>query len=734
MFFIIIMLLHINPFYEGEFSSLNARSISIFSNPAGLGIQPGAELFFTYNPEPKTWTGGTELSNIGLGIKKIDSLTYYEIGAGYKLPGAFAFGYCYQFGDTSSHKFGLLCRPSRSLSIGFNTTLGSKKAMHWGIGIRPFKEYFTLCFDLKYEGIEDTLRYFYGGILEPIPGLKLQFLADKDFHWHAGIELSFGKTKAAGSYEHENKKLSGGMIFSAQRYPTAIPGNEKIIEVSLKGSYPEIARKSFLGIPLSVEPKFTKFMSDLASLDNRDDIKVILIRLQKVKIGPAQLEELRGLLNRLKKKKKIVFFSDRYNSTLLYELASCADEVILSPLGSVTIPGLAMRKLYLKGTLEKLGIETDIVHIGKYKSAIEIFTRENMSEADRAQIERYLDDIYPDILQNIARARNKKTEQVQKIIDSLAYLNSDAAKSLNIIDTTIYDFELDDYIKKRYGAMAKVNFEDFLEQKDIEPAWLKNLSRIALVIAEGAIVTGKGNPGILQSNLIGGETYAEIFDKLSRDKKIKGVLLRINSGGGDAFASDKIAYALKKCAGEKPVVVSMGDVAGSGGYYIACLADKIYADGRTITGSIGVLNLRLINKGFYDKIGIKWDYIKRGEHADIFWDLRHLTDAEIKREEDEVRWWYNKFLDRVSEGRGINKAKADSLGQGRIYSGKYARRLGLVDKNGGFLDALNTLKKLAGIKGDVEVITYPQSTRFTILNNRNTKGNYLFLMPEYELH
>ncbi|OPX17445.1 hypothetical protein BXT86_06440 [candidate division WOR-3 bacterium 4484_100] len=218
MIAILFLVLNISPFYEADFLSLPGRSISIFSNPAGLGIQPGAELLFTYHPQPKTLTSGLELGNVGFGIKKVDSLLYFEIGVGYKLPGAVALGYSYIFGDTSSYIFGLLCRPSASFSIGYRTTLGEKKAMRGGIGIRPFKRYLTLCFDLEYEGIDDTLCYFYGGILEPMQGVRLQFYTDEDFNWHAGLELSSERINLAGSYSSVNKKLSGGIIFSAQKY------------------------------------------------------------------------------------------------------------------------------------------------------------------------------------------------------------------------------------------------------------------------------------------------------------------------------------------------------------------------------------------------------------------------------------------------------------------------------------------------------------------------------------
>lgn len=732
MTLILIFVLSVNPFYEANFSSLPMRSVSVFSNPAGLGIQRGAEFLFTYHPDKILST--TSLANIGFGITKIDTLKYYEAGLGCKLPGAFSLGYAYQFGDTSNHIFGLIGHPSPYLSLGYKTTLSDRYHMFSGISIRPFKEYITISGDIEYEGIDSILNYYYGGVIQPLDGVKLNFHADKEFNWNTGIELSFGKIKLAGAYSSIDEKFSGGIIVSAQTYKTFIPKRNKITKLRLRGSYPEMDRKSFLGIPLRIKQGFTKLLSDLESLISRDDVQVVLVELRNHSLGSAQLEELRNVLTKLKNaNKKIIFFADSYNNILTYELACTADEIILSPLGSVAIAGIGMRSLYVKGSLEKLGIETDIVHVGKYKSAAEVLSRTDMSAADREQTGKILDDFYYPILDNIARTRNKTKEEVGTLIDSIAYFNSDDAKEYGLIDTTLYEFELENYVKDKYGKMAVVNFDDLINEKIVDESWQKKQPKIALVIAEGFIVSGEGKPNFFLPSLIGGDKYAKIFEAIKNDKTIKAVVFRINSGGGDAFASEEIAYALKRCAEKKPVIVSMGNVAGSGGYYIACLADKIYADNRTITGSIGVLGINFITKGLYDKLGISWDYAKRGEHSDQFWGLRHFTEDELEKAEKEVRWWYDKFTSRVAQGRKMSQQRIDSLGQGRIYSGKYARELALIDETGGFLNALDAAKKIADIKEDVEIVVYPRNLSFSFLNDTDTQGRVMYLMPECEL-
>jgi protease-4 len=711
------------------------RSISVFSNPAGLGINRGAEIFGTYHPNPDIITVGLSLSSLGLGvIKEIDGTTIYEVGVGYKLPGAFSLGYAYQFGDASNSLLGIECRANRKFTLGYRTTLGEIYHMFGGISIRPFEEYLTLSCDLEYEGIDSIFTYYWGAMLMPTEGLKMYFQANEDFDWQTGLEISLGKMKLAGSYSDAEEKISGGIMFSAQSYESFMPKKNKISTLTLSGEYPEIKRKSFFGIPLKAEQGFTKLLGGLRSLKAQDHVPVIVVKIKNSSLGSAQTEELTDILNELKDSgKRIVFFADNYHGTLLYSLACTGDEIILSPLGTVKIPGLAMRKPYIKGTLEKLGIEFDISHAGKYKSAVEMLERTGMSEADREQISKILDDFYYPACNKIAKGRSISIDSLEELINDTGYFNSDEAIEYGLVDTMLYEFELEDYLHEKYGHMSVVDFSRIVNEDFVTEQWQIDLPKIALVIAEGSIVPGQGRPDLFQSSLIGGERYAEILNNLARSNDIKAVILRINSGGGDAFASEEIAYAVEKCAATKPVIVSMGDVAGSGGYYIACLANRIYANNNTITGSIGVFGLNPVTKGLYDKIGITWDYVKKGEHSDAYWGLRHLNEEEMEKLDKEILWYYDKFTKRVAEGRQLTQDRVDTLGQGRIYSGKHAQEIGLVDVTGGFLDALDAAKESSRIKGDVEIIVYSGGDKFSLLNRTSMLSDILFRMPDYEI-
>lgn len=212
----------VSPFYESNFTPLPIRSLSMFSNPSGLGIQTGAEAFVTYSPEPTTIMAGACASNFGFGMIRVDTFTLYEAAIGYRLPGAFTLGYAYEFGDSSGHIFGLECRPSEKLALGYTLTLGTKKHMYGGIGIMPFMDYIVLNFEIEYEGIDSIFTFYFGGRLQPVRGISAYFLANKDLHWNAGLELSLGYLKLAGMYSHDEEKFCGGVLISAQKYDTVI--------------------------------------------------------------------------------------------------------------------------------------------------------------------------------------------------------------------------------------------------------------------------------------------------------------------------------------------------------------------------------------------------------------------------------------------------------------------------------------------------------------------------------
>jgi protease-4 len=737
MVLMLLCVLSVHPFYDGNFSSLSYRTTSIFTNPAGLGLEPGSELTIVYDyhkDDPDIFTPGIMVRYFGIGWCRMDSINNYETSVGYKLPGVFSLGYAFQFGDSTQHKAGIIGHPTQQLSLGYHTTIGDVFHMFGGISIRPFKDYITLSCDIEYEKTDSIMDYHYGAMIQPVDGIKAHFAANKEFAWRAGLELSFGQVKVAGAYSYEDKRISGGVILSARPYKTFIPDKKKALILNLDQAYPEIEQKTFFGIPIGSKAGFTRLLSDLRRIPRHRSVQVILVRIGDLALGQAQIEELRTTIQYLKTQNiHIVFYADHYWNLLVYDLACAGDELILPPMGSVNIPGLALRKFYLAGTLGKLGVEVDIASIGEYKSATEIFTRTDMSEHDREQLGKILDDMYYPIIEHIAHARQHTIAETETLIDSIGYFNSDDALKFNLVDTVLYEYDVQDYVKEQYGNMNTIDLKDLANIEPIGTPWRKNLPKIALVIAEGMIVPGEGSPGLFNSHMIGSAVYTRIFETLKDDRDIRAVIVRINSGGGDGFASEQIATAIARCAEEKPLVVSMGDVAGSGGYYIACLADRIYADQRTITGSIGVFSYHLATKGLYEKLGVTWDCEKRGEHSDMYLGLRRLSEEEYEKELTESQWWYDKFTARVASGRSMKQARVDSLGRGRVYSGIHAFEVGLIDEIGGFFDALEAVKEFAKITGDVEIVVYPSRTHFSLFGDMGTQSRYLYLMPEIEV-
>ena len=236
MTLLLVALIAVHPFYDGNFSSLAFRTTSIYHNPAGLGLQPGSELsvFYDYHADyPDQLIPCFALRNFGIGWLQMDTIDYYEASVGFKLPGAFSLGYAYQFGDSTHHKAGIVSHPTQQLSLGYYTTVGEIFHMFGGISLRPYKDYLTLSCDIEYEGTDSIMDYHYGGFIQPVDGIKAHFFANKDFHWKTGLEISFGQIKIAGTYDNEAERISGGVILSAHPYKTFLPDKKKALILNL---------------------------------------------------------------------------------------------------------------------------------------------------------------------------------------------------------------------------------------------------------------------------------------------------------------------------------------------------------------------------------------------------------------------------------------------------------------------------------------------------------------------
>jgi protease-4 len=709
------------------------RGKAIFYNPSGLGINSGYEI---YSSKKDTLLEiGFTLNNFGFGLKKEKDLNNFLLAFGIPIDKKIYLGYRYKFIkelNKIEHLGSLTYRPMSYLSFSFN--ISTDKNFNLGIGLRPISERINLYFDYDKE-----FKYLMGTAIEIFDGLLINGEINKDKKINLGISFSFSHFKISSAYG-EKKLKAIELNFSRERYPTIFKKPKKIIEVTLSGNYEEDYYEQSLFLKKR-EPRFYRLLKNLETILEKEDVFGIFLRLKDYNLSLTQYEELRELLLDFKKaNKKIIIYADYYKNLKEYYLVSIADYIILNKGGMVDISGILLKKFYLKKLLQKLGIEAEVLAIGKYKSAKELYLRADMSEEDKEQLNEILDTTYEKIKSEINSSRPALIN-LDSLIDNIGYFNEEKAKEFKLIDTVLFPKEIDKFLKS-YTKVKKVKLEDYLKEKDIERSWFKKKKRIALVIAEGTIVEGKSGydpTPIIGGKYIGSETMEDIFNRLEKDRSIKAVIFRVNSGGGQATASEIIASAVKKCNEKKPVIVSFGNVAASGGYFISSPAKKIFADYFTITGSIGIFSVKAVTRKFYDeKLGITFDYLKRGAMADATSDLRSYTEKEKEIFYEELEWWYNKFLEWVSKGRKLKKEYVDSIGQGRVWLGKKAKELGLVDEIGSLRKVIKEVKRELGIKKDeeIEIITYPKEEKkflvaFPKVNIYDLlKARFLYLLPE----
>lgn len=460
--------------------------------------------------------------------------------------------------------------------------------------------------------------------------------------------------------------------------------------------------------------KKTKVMSthDVANAIRRaaedDNIKGILLEPEMAQFnGFATARAIRLAIEDFQKKGKFVWSHGKFFTRGSYYLASVADEAYINPSGYVEINGFAVQQMFYKRMLDQLGIKMQIYYAGKFKGATEPYRLEKFSAENKLQYREFLGDFYEIFLNDVAKSRKKSSAELKSAINQGLVDSPEKAVQYGLFDKIIYRQELIDKLKKKLGLKSEetVSFVSINQYDLAKPAKFKYdaKNKIAVLYAEGDIIDGKGTNGS-----IGDKRYIKAIEDILDDDKVRAIVLRVNSGGGSALASENIWYALTeaKKAG-KPIVVSMGDYAASGGYYIACMADSIYAEPNTITGSIGVFRMiPSIEKMMANKLGITMDSVKTGPFALGLNVLQDMSEEEARRMQLSTEDMYRLFLQRVADGRKMSVDAVNEIAQGRVWSGVDARRIGLVDKLGGLDAAIKSAAKMAKIK-DYRTASYP---------------------------
>ena len=429
--------------------------------------------------------------------------------------------------------------------------------------------------------------------------------------------------------------------------------------------------------------------------------------------GLANLQEIRQALQRFRETGKTIIAYDMDWTEREYYLSSVADEIAINPLGVLEFNGLSSETMFLSGALDKFGIGVQVTKVGKYKSATEPFLREKMSPENRQQTLQLLQDIWGQYLQTVATSRKSTTEQLQAIADNQGILMANNALQSKLVDRVVYYDEVLKKLKELTGieeddkSFTQISLNNYSKVPRVAKTLSKNIksnNKIAVVYAEGEVVNGNGT-----ARQIGGDRLAKKLRQLRLDDKVKAVVLRVNSPGGSASASEVISREVKLMSEEKPVIVSMGNIAASGGYWISMNADRIVAEVNTITGSIGVFGVLFNIQEIANQNGITWDVVKIGKFADLNTTSRPKTEDELVLIQKMVDSIYERFIKNVATARNLAPEKVEEIAQGRVWSGANAQKLGLVDEIGGIETAIKVAAEKAELGDSWKIEEYPKS-------------------------
>jgi protease-4 len=518
--------------------------------------------------------------------------------------------------------------------------------------------------------------------------------------------------------------LIGGLlvalvVMSLDNEP-AVPQNSVLV-LKVEGMLPDYANddpvtRLFGGETNSLSSLLLQLRK--AKADKR--VGAVFLDIGMLGTGWAKADEIREAVADFRKSGKPVYAYMEFGSDKEYYVATAAERVYVAPIGDLIINGLAAESMHFKGTFDKLGIYWDSYQIEKYKTAPESFTRKDMSEGERETLNSLLDEIFNRYVAQVAEARHKSVEDVRALIDDAPH-KAGAAQEAGLIDGALYREQVEGELKKRLGYKddEKLRKVSTAEYRRVSPTslGLNEGEAIAVIFASGPIEPGRSNDGSFGGDqTIGSDTVVKALNDARDDKSVKAIVLRVDSPGGVTYPSDIIWAAVEEAKKKKPVVVSMSDLAASGGYYVSMGANKIVAEPLTLTGSIGVFAYKPVIKGFYDWIGVTSEYVMRGKNAGLYRETEKFSDEERKKFEGAMQnFYWNQFLPKVAAGRHFQNVEAvNEIARGRVWTGAQARERGLVDEFGGLDRAVEVAKELAKIPADkgVRRVIFPAPRTF----------------------
>lgn len=495
--------------------------------------------------------------------------------------------------------------------------------------------------------------------------------------------------------------LMGGYVYMQFTKEPYIPDNS-FLQINLSGTIVDSDTSAF-SKKRSVRELW--YHLNRAKIDER--IKGVLLKISFLKTGYAKIEDIGRLIKDFKKSGKKIIAYIEGAGTKGYYLATFADEVYVFKGGDLYLTGLATEAMFLKNTFSKIGVEAQIFHIGRYKTAANMFTQDSMTPAHKESMTKLLEDIYRAVLEGIAANRKLDVNHVKEIIQETPFVTQ-AYLDKKMVDGILYE---DEVLKKLdpEGSPTMVSFDLYKQTSSPKP--FNGMKKIAVIFAAGEIHSGKsGGKSLFGGQILGSDSVARQLKSARKSRFVKAVVLRVDSPGGSALASEVIRREAQLLAKEKPLVISMSDLAASGGYWLSMSNGTIFSLPQTITGSIGVVTGKFILKGLYDKVGINKEMISTSKYAGMFTDYRKFTEVEAEKVKSMMTNIYNKFLSVVAEGRKMTNEDVDKIARGRVWAGNTAKELKLVDRLGGLVDAIAEAKKLAkiGEEESIGVRIYPR--------------------------
>jgi protease-4 len=489
-----------------------------------------------------------------------------------------------------------------------------------------------------------------------------------------------------------------------------------ILKLGLSGELPEEPIEShLLGLVQRRRDDYFNLIALLRWAREDTDLRGVFICCDNLRIGWAKVQEIRRSLAALRAAGKAVWVHLAHAGIREYVLASAADQVVLAPAGTLDIAGLSSEVTFIAGTLKKLGIEAELVQMGKYKSAAETFTRSDMSEPHREMVESLIHDLYEQVTEAIAGGRRVAAEAACALLDRGPFTAREA-EQLHLVDALLYEDDAEERLRAQLDDARVIGGPDYVRRRARvvrREVLRRGHPAIGMLHITGTIKTGESISGTDTASACGAAAVARDLKRLRERRDIGAVIIRVSSPGGSGLASDLIWHEVMRTREQKPVVVSFGDVAASGGYYIGVAGTPVLAEAGTITGSIGVLAGKAVLKGLYDQLGVTKQVITRGRHAALYSDYVPLGDEERQRLRAEAEFFYADFVDKVASGRRLSAEAVTAAAEGRVWSGRQAKALGLIDQLGGIESALDEAKVLTGLAPEARVAVerYPRPRR-----------------------